>query len=515
MVTVLYFCPLFTKSARRQNLLVLSVSYLFYAAWDWRFLFLIIFTTLCTYAAGILIGRYRNAIWLIANVVLNLSVLAVFKYFNFFSENIIWFMRVLGFEADWFTIDVLLPVGISFYTFQAIGYTVDVWRGAVKPTGNIVLFATFIAYFPQLVAGPIERASAIMPQLDRVNRWRWNNGADGLRLILWGLFKKVAVADPCGYLVDGYYAQCVVEPDGLRCYIAAVLFAVQLYCDFSGYCDIAAGSARMLGVDLTQNFNRPYISRNFVEFWRRWHISLTKWFTDYLYIPMGGSRKGTARHFLNVMVVFLISGLWHGAGWGFIIWGAGCGVCYLLQKTRGYDSFRGKPQPSVHDLPEIFATFSIFAVLLVPFRLNGDISLAMELGLRYIVPVSMMAVLGFKVVFRIISVIDRTLLRGRYAADAKSRRIVFYIAVAVLFGTFAWCCPKMAWYHLYLVLALLVYSSEWIRRGAKWGSCPFPLPVCRISRTGLYMCLYLLILTYGLLRLPPVSDGTTFLYFQF
>ena len=494
-------------------MLVLAVSYLFYGVWDWRFLSLIILTTLTTYGTGLLIERRRSAVWPIANVALNLAVLAMFKYFDFFSENVRGLMRMFGWEMDWFTFDVLLPVGISFYTFQAIGYTMDVWRGEIRATRNPILFATFIAYFPQLVAGPIERASTLMPQLDRVNRWQWHEGVAGLRLILWGLFKKVAVADPCGYLVDGYYGQCASEPDGLRCYMAAILFAVQLYCDFSGYCDIAAGSARMLGVRLTQNFNRPYISRNFVEFWQRWHMSLTRWFTDYLYIPLGGSRKGIRRHFLNVMVVFLVSGLWHGAGWGFIIWGGACGFFYWFQKRLGYDSYRGKSQPRLPDLPRIFATFSLYAVLLVPFRLNGDIYMALELCWRYIVPISMIAVLVFKVLFTIVRLMAHAV--ASFQIEVVSRRTFFFGGACTAFLILAWFYPRVAWYHLYLALALIAYGFEWVTRGVIWGSSPFPLPSRRMPRMCLYMCLYLFILTYGLLRLPPVSDDTTFLYFQF
>lgn len=514
-VTVLYFCPLAVKSARRQNVLVLCVSYLFYGAWDWRFLSLIILTTLSTYYTARLTEKRRAAIWPVCNIVMNLSVLALFKYFGFFSENIRWLMRMLGWEMDWFTLDVLLPVGISFYTFQAIGYTVDVWRGDIKPARSLILFATFIAYFPQLVAGPIERASALLPQLDRVNRWQWRNGVAGLRLILWGLFKKVAVADPCGSVVDGYYGQCLSgEAEPLRCYLAAMLFALQLYCDFSGYCDIAAGSARMLGVDLTQNFNRPYIARNFVEFWRRWHISLTRWFTDYLYIPLGGSQKGRTRHFLNVMAVFLVSGLWHGAGWGFVLWGAACGLFYWLQKRLGYDSFRGGPEPGIWDFPRIFATFSLFAVLLVPFRLDGDISAAVKLCWRYIVPLSMMAVIGVNMVFRCVRfLMGRRPHCGRCQVNLPH---MFLPAVAgVVFLAVAYVFPAVAWFHLYLLLALVMYCFEWETRTLRWESCPFPLPASRVARMALYMSLYLLILTYGLLRLPPVSDGTTFLYFQF
>lgn len=535
-VVAIYYSPLCARASWRQNALLLAGSYVFYGAWDWRFLSLILLTTLSTYAAALLIEHRRQRVWLVANIVLNVGILATFKYFNFFTENLAWLMKWFGWEMDWFTIDVLLPVGISFYTFQAIGYSIDVWRGTIRPTRNLLLFATFIAFFPQLIAGPIERTTVLMPQLARVNRWNYREAVGGLRFILWGLLKKVAVADPCGAVVDSYYGSSMIgEPDGLRIYFAGVLFLIQVYCDFSGYCDIATGSARLLGVKLTMNFNRPFISRNFLDLWSRWHITLTHWFTDYVYIPLGGSRRGKARMYANVALVFFLSGLWHGAGWGFIIWGCLSGLLYCLQKALGYSNMRHAPEATLADFPAIFTTFSIFAITTVPVRLNYDIGYALEWCWRYVIPLSLMAIVAFRVGFAALRIGFKAFRRGfatlrkGFAASGNvlqapqrassagwlMRRRLYFSALALLAVcgfVFAYSLTVM---HLYLLTALLFYGCEWTTRHLPWGECPFPLPRRRVWRMAFYMLLYILILTYGLLRLPPVVDATTFLYFQF
>lgn len=514
-VVAIYYTPLLTRASWRQNALLLAGSYIFYGAWDWRFLSLILLTTLSTYGVALLIERSHRRFWLVANIVLNVGILATFKYFNFFTENLAWLMRWFGWEMDWFTIDVLLPVGISFYTFQAIGYSIDVWRGTVRPTRNLLLFATFIAFFPQLIAGPIERTTALMPQLARVNRWDYREAVTGLRFILWGLLKKVAVADPCGAVVDAYYGDSMAgEPDGLRIYIAGILFLIQVYCDFSGYCDIAAGSARLLGVKLSMNFNRPFISRNFLDLWSRWHITLTRWFTDYVYIPLGGSRRGKARMYANVALVFFLSGLWHGAGWGFILWGCLSGLLYILQKALGYDNMRHAPQPVLADMPAIFTTFSIFAITTVPVRLNYDITYALDWCWRYVIPMSMMAIVLFRILFAALRGAARAIARRRGINHTALKRTYFIILAAVV-AAGLWLLYYPTMMHLYLFTALLFYGCEWATRRLPWGECPYPLPRRRVWRLSLYMLFYILILIYGLLRLPPVVDATTFLYFQF
>lgn len=267
------------KKLRAQNLFVVVASYLFYGWWDWRFLILIAFTTLCSYASGILLERqegYRHIQRLIsiANIVLNLTILGIFKYFNFFSENLQHLFQWFGFELDWVTLDILLPVGISFYTFQALSYTIDIYRHKMKPTHDIIAFFAFISFFPQLVAGPIERATNLLPQFERQRTFDYTAAVDGMRQILWGLFKKIVVADTCAVAVNQIFANYQTL-DSLNLVWGAFLFTFQIYGDFSGYSDIAIGTAKLFGINLLQNFNFPYFSRDIAEFWRRWHISLT------------------------------------------------------------------------------------------------------------------------------------------------------------------------------------------------------------------------------------------------
>ncbi len=507
LVFVLYFAPFMCKPGR-QNLLVLVASYYFYASWDWRFLGLIVLTTLSSYVTGIAIERWRKKIFLVGNIVLNMGILCVFKYFDFFGENLTWFLRMFGWEVDWVFLNLLLPVGISFYTFQAIGYTVDVWRKEVAPVHNPLLFATFIAYFPQLVAGPIEKASRLLPQLAEAHGWSYPRAVMGLRQILWGMFKKVAVADPCGTLVTTYY-NAGDDIGGLRIYIAAVLFAIQIYCDFSGYCDIAQGSARILGVELMDNFKRPFFSRSFIEFWHRWHVSLMQWFTSYVYIPLGGSRKGTARKYLNIMFVFLLSGLWHGADWGFVIWGVYCGVVYVaeaIMKVSGYKSSGG---PSFNDIPKLFLTFSLFVIGLVFFRLN-DIETAFMWNVKYVIPISIALYLMIRLTFIVISRVTSTYMVsvGRLFTFTNVMYVIVFVSVVAaiaLGGRF--------WFHLYGLLAGVVFACEWRTRRLPVTIAPFPKN--RPVRFVVYFMFYMLILAYGLFRLPPLYDDTQFIYFQF
>ncbi len=514
-VVAFYYSPWAIRASWRQNILLLAVSYIFYGAWDWRYLSLILITTLTTYGTAIAIERTRRRLWLVANIVVNIGILVTFKYFNFFSENLAWLMKWVGWEMDWFTLDVLLPVGISFYTFQAIGYSIDVWRGDIKPTHNLLLFATFIAFFPQLIAGPIERSMALMPQLARVNRWNYREGVQGLRFILWGLVKKVAVADPCGAVADTWYGDTIAfGPIGFRVYLAGLLFMIQVYCDFSGYCDIATGSARLLGVKLSMNFDRPLISRNFLELWNRWHITLTRWFTDYVYIPLGGSRKGRCRTYANVMVVFLLSGLWHGAGWGFVIWGAMSGVIFCFLRYFGFNNYRHAASPTLRDLPAIFATLQTFAITTMWVRLSQYPEVALDCMWRYAIPISLLATVVFRMLFDACRKTAIMAFHSRETDPQLCRRLYFGFMGAI-FIVLVTIAPDIALTHLYVWTIFLCYGCEWATRSLPWGDCPFPLPCRKAPRLGLYMLLYMLILTYGLLRMPPVVDATTFLYFQF
>lgn len=310
---------------RLQNLFLVISSYVFYGWWDWRFLILIFITSLCSYTTGLLVGRFEKQkhwqkIWGTVNFVANLSILCVFKYYNFFIENLDLALGMLGVHLDWVTLKIILPIGISFYTFQALSYTIDVYRGDVKPTRDVIAFFAYISFFPQLVAGPIERAKDLLPQFQRNRHFEYTKAVDGLRQMLWGFFKKLVIADNCAFAVNTCWDSYAQLP-GFTILFIGVLFTFQIYCDFSGYSDIAIGCARLFGINLRRNFEYPYFSRNISEFWRKWHISLMTWFRDYLYIPLGGSRCSKWKVMRNTFIVFFLSGLWHGANWTFIVWG--------------------------------------------------------------------------------------------------------------------------------------------------------------------------------------------------
>lgn len=361
VVWVLYWLPLRGR-LMGQNVLLLAASYLFYGWWDWRFLGLILLTTLSTYLLALRPSRPSTA----ANVVLNLGILLAFKYFNFFGENLQRLFALVGWELDWVTLDVLLPVGISFYTFQAIGYSVDVHRRRIEPCRNPLTFAVFIAYFPQLVAGPIEKASQLLPQLASNRQWHRAQAVSGLRMVLFGVVKKVCVANLLGYRVDMIFSQWDLD-NPLICLRAGVMFALQIYFDFSAYSEIARGTSRLLGIELMTNFRFPYFSRNVVEFWQRWHISLMLWFRDYLYIPLGGNRRGFGRTVANTVVVFLLSGLWHGAEWNFVLWGAYWALIYPVAKMWLHRCPPSEPI-TVRHLPQIILTFGVVAFGFFIFR---------------------------------------------------------------------------------------------------------------------------------------------------
>ena len=314
---------------RLQNAFVLVASYVFYGWWDWRFLFLIAFTSFCSWGSGLLIGKAQTAgkakAWMIANIVLNLGILAVFKYYDFFTRE---FCQLFGISSEGLLIKIILPVGISFYTFQALSYSIDIYRKKIEPTKDILAFFAFIAFFPQLVAGPIERATNLLPQFLANRKFNYDQSVDGMRQIIWGLFKKIVIADNCATYVDMVWSSYPTQA-GSTLLLAAVLFTFQIYGDFSGYSDIAIGTAKLFGINLMRNFNNPYFSRDIAEFWRRWHISLTTWFRDYVYIPMGGSRVGKWKIVRNTFVIFLVSGIWHGANWTYLAWGTYHALLFL------------------------------------------------------------------------------------------------------------------------------------------------------------------------------------------
>lgn len=319
--------------------MLLIFSYYFYMSWQADLLYLIMFTTVISYACGLLIEKYegkrdKQKICMIVAVVASLVVLFFFKYFNFLAENIVGLINLIGFNVSDFSLDLILPVGISFYTFQTLSYVIDVYRGSIKAERHFGYYALYVSFFPQLVAGPIERPENLLPQLKKKNPFNANDSLVGLKFMMVGFFKKIAVADQISKYVDTVYNNADTidfnTANGLTVLVATVLFAVQIYCDFSGYTDIAIGCSRIMGIRLMQNFNDPYSAVNIKDFWRRWHISLTSWFTDYIYIPLGGSRCSKARHLTNIMIVFLVSGIWHGAAWTYILWGVMHGVYQVV-----------------------------------------------------------------------------------------------------------------------------------------------------------------------------------------
>ena len=354
-----------------QNAFLLLASYVFYGWWDWRMLSLILLTSVSSWGTALLMRGDRSGVdkmWATLNIVLNVGILCVFKYLNFLRDSFVDLLGLFGINPDWPTLHILLPVGISFYTFQAISYTIDVYRGDIKPTRNAVAFGVFIAFFPQLVAGPIERATNLLPQFLKKKSFDYDTAVIGMRQILWGLGKKVIIADTVGSYVDQLlYNPYYYGPWSMIW--AGVLFAVQIYADFSGYSDIAIGSARLLNIRLKANFNYPFFSRNMKELWQRWHISLMTWFRHYVYFPLGGSRRGKWRTALNTMIVFSLSGLWHGADWTFVIWGTVNGL--LLLPFVFMPRKKLSEHASLRDIPRCLLTFFIFAMVFVAFRANG------------------------------------------------------------------------------------------------------------------------------------------------
>ena len=360
---------IFNKQIKWQNLLLLVVSYVFYGWWDWRFLSLIVFSSFVDYFCGLAIEKAKQQNikkrWLSLSMLVNLGFLGVFKYFNFFSSELSTACSALGYDVDALTLDIVLPVGISFYTFQTMSYTIDVYRNKLKPTKDIFAFFAFVSFFPQLVAGPIERATNLLPQFYKKRKFNYNQATDGLRQILWGLFKKIVIADNCSIIVNQVFDN-QADYSGSSLFIAAIFFAFQIYGDFSGYSDIAIGTARLFGFNLMQNFAFPYFSRDIAEFWRRWHISLSTWFRDYLYIPLGGSHGGTWMKVRNTFIIFIVSGFWHGANWTFIIWGALNAVYFLPLLLRN----KNRTNLNVAAEGQILVTFKEAVQILTTFLLT-------------------------------------------------------------------------------------------------------------------------------------------------
>ena len=365
------------KNLRVQNLLILISSYFFYGWWDWRFLSLIMCSTLVDYFVGLALPKQtiqskRRAL-LFISIFINISLLGFFKYYNFFLDNFISAFSLFGVKLKANSLNIILPVGISFYTFQTLSYTIDIYRKKFEPTRNFIAFAAFVSFFPQLVSGPIERATNLLPQFFVKRKFDYGKGVDGLRQILWGLFKKIVIADNCAIYVDRIFSN-YFSYQGSTLLLGAIFFAFQIYGDFSGYSDIAIGTARLLGFKLMRNFAFPYFSRDVAEFWRRWHISLSTWFRDYIYIPLGGSRGNNLMKVRNIFIIFIVSGLWHGANWTFIVWGA-LNAFYFLplllsnRNRKNMDTVaQGKKLPSVKEVFNMTLTFFLTTLAWIFFR---------------------------------------------------------------------------------------------------------------------------------------------------
>ena len=360
-----------------QSIILLGASYFFYACWDYRFLFLLIFSTLLDYFTGLKIFYSKTArerkFWLWLSIFINVGFLGFFKYYNFFADSFVNAVSNFGFHIDTWTLTIILPVGISFYTFHGLSYILDIYNGKIKPEKNFINYSVFVSFFPLLVAGPIERATHLLPQIREKRYFDYTQAVDGLKQILWGLFKKIVIADSCALYVNEFFGHSG-SYSGSTLVVGVILFAFQIYCDFSGYSDIAIGTAKLFGIKLNRNFAFPYFSRDIAEFWRRWHISLASWFRDYLYIPLGGSKGNAWMKIRNTFIIFLVSGLWHGAKSTFIVWGTLNAIYFLpllLLKRHRYHLdvvAQGKHFPTVREFFKMLVTFGLVLFGWIFFR---------------------------------------------------------------------------------------------------------------------------------------------------
>jgi alginate O-acetyltransferase complex protein AlgI len=465
LVFLLYWFVV-NKKIKFQNILLLISSYFFYACWDWRFLFLLLFSTLLDYYTGIKMSVAKTKtikkFWFWLSISINLGFLAVFKYYNFFTESFVDVISNFGFQVNSWTIKVILPVGISFYTFHGLSYVIDIYKDRIKAEKNFVDYSVFVSFFPLLVAGPIERATHLLPQIQKKRVFDYTKAVDGLRQILWGLFKKVIIADQCAIVANQIFNNSS-DYSGSTLLLGAVFFTFQIYGDFSGYSDIAIGTARLFGIDLLRNFAFPYFSRDIAEFWRRWHISLSSWFKDYLYIPLGGSKGGTWMKIRNTFIIFLVSGFWHGANWTFVIWGF-LNALYIMPSIIFNNNrnnmnciAQGKLFPTVKELFAMGTTFSLTVFAWIFFRAE-NVSHA----------------------FDIISVIGSTSL----------------FSMPSIF-------PKMI-----LLLLLIFMSLEWLGREEQFAIAKLGTKWPRTIKWGFYFILIFAIFYFA-------GEEQQFIYFQF
>lgn len=454
LVFILYWFVTY-KNLRFQNILLLVSSYFFYACWDWRFLFLLVFSTLLDYYTGIKISKAKNErykrFWLWLSISVNLGFLGVFKYYNFFAESFAIAISNFGLHADPWELKVILPVGISFYTFHGLSYIIDIYKDRIKAEKNFIDYSVFVSFFPLLVAGPIERATHLLPQIQKKRTFDYTQAIDGLRQILWGLFKKVVIADQCAKYANIIFNNSA-EYSGSTLFLGAVFFTFQIYCDFSGYSDIALGTARLFGIDLLRNFAFPYFSRDIAEFWRRWHISLSTWFRDYVYVPLGGSHGGDWIKIRNIFIIFIVSGFWHGANWTFIVWGTLNALCFLplllLNKNRQHLDIvaKGRCLPTLKEFFQIMTTFGLTVIIWIFFRsenLDQAISILSKIFSKSLISMPGFKdpiVLAFIVFFILIEWIGRD---QEHALEKfglnwyKSFRWFFYYVLAMLILLFA------------------------------------------------------------------------------
>jgi len=466
IVFILYWF-VFNKDLKLQNILLVVASYVFYGWWDWRFLSLIVFSSFVDYFIGVSLlnegkqSKRKVLLWI--SILVNLGFLGFFKYYNFFIENFIEAFSFFGKKIQPNTLNIILPVGISFYTFQTLSYTIDVYKRKLEPTKDIFSFFAFVSFFPQLVAGPIERATHLLPQFYKKREFHYSKAVDGCRQILWGLFKKVVIADSCAEYANQIFNNSG-DFSGSTLVMGAIFFTFQIYGDFSGYSDIAIGTSRLFGFDLKQNFAFPYFSRDIAEFWRRWHISLSTWFRDYLYIPLGGSRGGTLMKIRNTFIIFIVSGFWHGANWTFIVWG--------------------------------FLNALYFLPLLLAKRNRANLGVVAE---NSILP-SIKELVSMAITF-ILTVFAWIFFRAESLSHAFSY-------ISNLFTSKLFSIPVIRPTNL-LVLIILFLLVEWIGRSKNYAIETFLIKKSKVLRWAFYMVVVMLIFIYS------NNSQQEFIYFQF
>ncbi|MCL7763389.1 MBOAT family protein [Polaribacter sp. Z014] len=469
-IVFVFYWFLFNKNIKLQNLLIVASSYVFYGWWDWRFLSLVLFSTIIDYSIGVRLisedSKIKRKLLLWTSILINLGFLGFFKYYNFFLENFINAFSFFGTEIRANTLNIILPVGISFYTFQTLSYTIDVYKKNLSPTKDFIAFSAFVSFFPQLVAGPIERATNLLPQFYTKRNFNYNKAADGLRQILWGLFKKIVIADNCAYHANIIFNNSD-NYNGSTLVLGALFFTFQIYGDFSGYSDIAIGTSRLFGFDLKKNFSFPYFSRDIAEFWRRWHISLSTWFRDYLYIPLGGSKGGTWSKVRNIFIIFIVSGFWHGANWTFIVWGALNAFyflpLFLLGKNRENTNVvaQGNCLPTIKEFLKMSLTFGLTMFSWIFFRANN---------------------------------IDHAWGYVKGIFSSSLFEIPYYSGIGLSAPIF--------------VLIVLFVFIEWIGREGEYAISSLLLNSYRPLRLAFYYCLVFIIIKWG-----GTQQG--FIYFQF